>query len=159
MRTNRHRCTCGPRRKCWRNLNIWAAKKRKRWSSPTPTRSPICANRCRRCARINVRRSSRIRIKTLREICYNKAHEIYGEDLPEVGDRASGERVELHHFQWVRRYVYHRPEAGVEVQRGRLSGRIPRFCRIFLRSDHGRNHRGKSAAPALLLSGMPLQRF
>ena len=33
-------------------------------------------------ARISVRRSSKIPIKMLRDICYNKAHEIYGENLP-----------------------------------------------------------------------------
>ena len=50
----------------------------------------------------------------LREICYSKAHEIYGENLPEMGRSTSGKRAEFHYFQWVCRYVYDCPEAGLE---------------------------------------------
>ena len=86
----------------------------------------------------------------LRDICYRKAHEMYGEDLPEqVSSRL--ERAEFHHIKWICRHVHHRPEACVEVQCGRLSGGIQRVCRLFLRRDDGGNHRGKSAEPALLL--------
>ena len=52
----------------------------------------------------------------LRDICYNKAHEMYGEDLPDPGIGPSGEGIEFHYFQWICRDVYHRPEAGVEIQ-------------------------------------------
>ncbi len=97
--------------------------------------------------------------QTLRDICYEKAHSIYGEDLPQVVTEASGEGAALHYFQWIRGYVYHCPEAGVEVQCGRLSGWIPRICRFLLRSHHGGNHRGQSASAPLLLPGLPLQRF
>ena len=54
--------------------------------------------------------------ETLRKICYDQAHEMYGEDLPEIVCGASGKGAELHHFQRIRRDVHHRPEAGVEIQ-------------------------------------------
>ena len=54
--------------------------------------------------------------ETLRNICYNRAHEMYGENLPKiVVDRLERE---LHSiiFQRIRGYVYHRAEARVEVE-------------------------------------------
>ena len=66
--------------------------------------------------RISVRRSSKIRIRMLREICYNKAHEMYGEELPPVVTERLETRAELHYFQRIRCNVYHCAEAGMEIQ-------------------------------------------
>ena len=52
----------------------------------------------------------------LRDICYNKAHEMYGEDLPEDRTGAFGEGVKFHYFQRLCGNVYHCPEAGVEIK-------------------------------------------
>ena len=70
----------------------------------------------------------------LTDICYRKAHEMYGEELET--------RAEFYHQQWICRYVYHCTEAGVEVCRRRIPGRFTRFCRIFFRGYNGGNHGG-----------------
>ena len=36
--------------------------------------------------------------QNLRDICYNKAHEIYGEDLPEPVSDQTGERTDIPSF-------------------------------------------------------------
>ena len=45
---------------------------------------------------------------TLRTICHNHAHDMYGDKLPKGGSRSVGAGTSLDHFQWIRRYVYHR---------------------------------------------------
>ena len=50
----------------------------------------------------------------LREICYNKAHEIYGENLPKAVEERLEKRAEFDYFQWICGYVYDCPEAGLE---------------------------------------------
>ena len=49
---------------------------------------------------------------------------------------ASGKRTDLHYFQRVLGYVYHCPETGVEVQRRRISCRLPRQCRFVSCGHH-----------------------
>ena len=51
--------------------------------------------------------------ETLTNICYDKAHEIYGPDLSGYRRRTTPKRVEFHHIQWICRNVYHRAEACV----------------------------------------------
>ena len=50
------------------------------------------------------------------------------------GDRigTAGTGTELHHLQWICRNVHHCTETGLEVQRGRVSGRFPWIRRIIL---------------------------
>ena len=73
------------------------------------------------------------------------------------GNGAAGAGIELHYLQRVCSYVYHCPEAGVEIQRGRLSGGIPWIGWVFLRGHHGGDHGGESFKPPLLLPKLPLQ--
>lgn len=54
--------------------------------------------------------------QTLRNICYEKAHSIYGENLPDIVTERLEERAEFYYQQWFRRDVYHCPETGVEVR-------------------------------------------
>ena len=93
----------------------------------------------------------------LRDICYAKAHAMYGDPPAGSSDGAAGAGTELHYLQWVRGYVHHCPEAGVEIQRGRLSGGIPWIGRVFLCGYYGWDHGGESLKPSLLLPELPLQ--
>ena len=45
--------------------------------------------------------------KTLREICYKRAHEIYGEDLPERVTSRLEKRVKFYHWKWICGNVHH----------------------------------------------------
>lgn len=54
--------------------------------------------------------------KTLREICYNKAHSMYGDPLPEIVTERLERELNSIIFQRIRRYVYYRTEIGVEIQ-------------------------------------------
>ena len=83
----------------------------------------------------------------LRDICYNEAHAIYGPNLPEIVS-ARLER-ELHHLQWICRNVHHCTETGLEVQRGRVSGRFPWIRRIILCCHDGGNHGSQSVKSSL----------
>ena len=69
--------------------------------------------------------------KTLTEICYNKAHEMYGEKLPPIVEQRLENGAEFHYQERLRGYVYHRPEAGMEICGGRLSGRFAWFRRFL----------------------------
>ena len=97
-----------------KEFSTWARTRQRRWSSPTPARSRICARklpvRPDKCPPV-IENSD----ETLRKICYDQAHEMYGEDLPELFRRV-WKGVKLHYFQRIRRDVYHRPETGLEVQ-------------------------------------------
>ena len=95
----------------------------------------------------------------LKDICYQKAHEIYGDTLPEIVEEPSGKGTAFHHLQWLCGHVYHRPEAGVEIQRGRISGWLAGIGRFFFCRHHVGDHRGESSASPLCVPGMPVQRF
>ena len=82
----------------------------------------------------------------LRDICYNKAHKMYGDPLPEIVQERSGSRTEFHYQQWLCRNVHHCAETGVEIERRRISGWIPWISRKFLCRDDVWYHGGKSAA-------------
>ena len=61
-----------------RSSGTWAARRRKRWLSPTRRRSPIW---CERIAPVRPDKCPPVipdSDKTLREICYNSAHAMYG---------------------------------------------------------------------------------
>ena len=63
----------------------------------------------------------------LRDICYRKAHEMYGEDLPvQVSERLEKELNSIISNGYAV-YVYHRTETGMEIQCGRLSCGIQRY--------------------------------
>ena len=51
--------------------------------------------------------------KTLREICYNRAHEIYGDDLPERVTSRLEKRIKLYYWKWICGNVHHRTEIGM----------------------------------------------
>ena len=104
------------------------------------------SRRSHRCARTSVRRSLRIPIRCCVTSATPRRTSMYGEELPSDREGAVGAGAEFHHFQRLCRNVYHCTETGVEVQRGRLSGRLQRFGRIFVRGDHVRYHGGQSAA-------------
>ena len=78
-----------------------------------------------------------------------------GKMLPKIVEDRLEQGAELHYFQWICGDVHHCPEAGVEVQCGRLSGWFPRFCRIFPGSHHVRYYGGKSAAASLSTAPNP----
>ena len=78
----------------------------------------------------------------LRDICYRKAHEMYGEELPvQVSGRLEKELNSIISNGYARD-VHHRPEAGVEVKRRRLPCRFPWFCRFLFRGDYVWNYGG-----------------
>ena len=52
----------------------------------------------------------------LRDICYNKAHEMYGEELPAVVKERLDRELNSIISNGLRGYVHHCPETGVEVQ-------------------------------------------
>ena len=52
----------------------------------------------------------------LKDMCFQKAHEMYGEVLPKIVEDRLEQRAEFHYFQWICGDVYYCPEAGVEVQ-------------------------------------------
>ena len=93
----------------------------------------------------------------LRNLCYDKAHEIYGETLPPDRGGAAGAGTEFHHFEWVCGYVHHRPEAGVEIECRWLSGWLTWLGWLVLCRDDVRYHGGESAQPSLYLPELPLQ--
>ena len=89
--------------------------------------------------------------KTLTEICYNRAHEIYGQDLPQIVEaRLEKELNSIITNGFAVMYIIAQKLVW-KSGRGRLSGRFPRFCRKFLRGDHGGNHGGQPLKPSLLL--------
>ena len=51
--------------------------------------------------------------ETLTNICYDKAHEIYGPDLPEIVEERLQRELNSIICQWICRNVYHRAEACV----------------------------------------------
>ena len=76
--TSRPRCICVPRRKCSQSSTTWARTGPRRWWSPIPERSPdmcepIAPVRPDKCPPV-IENSD----ETLRKICYNRAHEMYG---------------------------------------------------------------------------------
>lgn len=92
----------------------------------------------------------------LRDICYRKAHEMYGEDLPkQVSARLEKELNSIISNGYAVMYN-HCAKACLEVKCGRISCRFARIGRIFLCCDNGGNYRGKSVKSALLLFKMPL---
>ena len=101
-----------------RNLHTWGARKRiEVVITNTVEDCKTCVKKFLRCGRINVRRSSSTLTRSCADLCYEKAHEIYGPNpfRPDRGG-AAGAGAEFHHFEWVCGYVHHRPEACVEVQ-------------------------------------------
>ena len=76
----------------------------------------------------------------LRDICYNRAHEIYGEDLPiQVSSRLEKELNSIISNGYSVMYI------------------IAQKLVWKSNDDDGRDHRGKSAESALLLRELPLQ--
>ncbi len=53
--------------------------------------------------------------KTLREICYNRAHEIM-EKIFRTSDKPSGKRVKFYHWKWICGNVYHCTETCMGFQ-------------------------------------------
>ena len=86
----------------------------------------------------------------LKNICLQKAIEMYGDPLPEIVESQSLTGTEFNHFQWVCRISLHKL-VWKSNEDGYLVG-FARFCRIFSGSYHVRYHRGKSSAAALSLS-------
>ena len=86
----------------------------------------------------------KIQIRKLRNICYRKAHEMYGEDLPvQVSSRLEKELNSIISNGYAVN-VYHCTEACVEIQCGRISGGIEGICRLLLCGYHGGDHGSKS---------------
>ena len=81
----------------------------------------------------------------LREICYSKAHEIYGEELPKVvEERLERELNSIISNGYAVMYMIAQKLVWKSNSR-RLSGRVPWFRRFLLCSHHVRYHRGKSS--------------
>ena len=97
--------------------------------------------------------------ETLRKICYDRAHEMYGENLPKIVAERLERELTLHYLQWICRHVYHCPETGVEVQRGRISGGLPGLRGFVLCGHHVGDHGGKPLKSSLLLHQLPLLRL
>ena len=69
---------------------------------------------------------------TLREICYEKAHSMYGENLPEIVTERLERELNSIISNGFCRDVHYCSEAGVEICGGRLPCRFPRQRRFFL---------------------------
>ncbi len=82
MRIPSHRCSCGQPMRCWKNLPILARRKAREIVIDNPVKiagmiekiSPVNPNKCPPVIQDSD--------QELRDICYRKAHEMYGEDLP-----------------------------------------------------------------------------
>lgn len=96
--------------------------------------------------------------KTLTDICYRRAHELYGDELPKIVE----ERLEKELHSIISNGLplcIHCTEAGVEVSGGWLSGWFPRIGRIFPGGIYGRYYGGKFPGSTLPLSEVPVLRF
>ena len=89
--------------------------------------------------------------KTLTEICYNKAHEMYGEKLPPIVEqRLEKELNSIIKNGFAVMYI-------IAQKLVWKSGRIAWFRRFLLCGEHGGNYGGKRPESPLLLHEMPLQ--
>ena len=84
MRMIRHHCICIRRKRCWKNFEYLGSDKAHEIVIDNPNMiadwvEKIAPVRPDKCPPV-IPDSDRM----LREICYNRAHEMYGEDLPEV---------------------------------------------------------------------------
>lgn len=92
----------------------------------------------------------------LRDICYNKAHSIYGPDLPPVVvERLERELNSIISNGYAVMYIIAQKLVWKSNEDGYLVGSRG-SGRFVICSDDGGNNRGKSAVGTLLLSKMPL---
>ena len=95
----------------------------------------------------------------LYSLVWGKAHELYGEDPPQiVKDRIELELPGIIERQ-VRRHLHVRPEAGAELPGAWLSGRLPWFCRLVHRGVHVGHHGGQLPAAPLPLPQVQARGF
>lgn len=108
--------------------------------------------------RISVRRSLKLD-QMLRDICYNKAHKMYGDPLPEiVQERLDRELNSIISNGYAVMYIIAQKLVW-KSNEDRLPGRIAWIGRKFFRCDNVRYYGGEPAACALSVQTLPVQRF
>ena len=151
MQTIRHRFTCARQRRCWRNFHTSGKKKRMRLSSRTPMKiadmcekiSPVRPDKCPPV----IEHSDQI----LRSLCYEKAHEIYGETLPPVvEERLERELNSIISNGFAVMYIIAQKLVW-KSNAGWLSGWLTWLGWLVLCRDDVRYHGGESAAALIII--------
>ena len=54
--------------------------------------------------------------ETIKNIAYSKAHELYGDPLPEIVQDKTRQRIRLNYKKWILSYVYNCTKISMEIK-------------------------------------------